>query len=394
MDLQILLVCPDQEPAMLLKAILSEMRMEVEYTASIARGMELLDEHQFDAIVIDYRGDPASNEFLEHLCKSHKNRSTMLIAVVDAEYNPRPIFGLGANFVLYRPLTSERTRLSLHAARSLMRRERRRSARTGVISTAKVSYAGAADVNVTMVDISKHGTLITTRNGLPDARKVYFEFALPGQKEVVRLAGEVAWQDFSGRTGVRFVDVPQASKRLIQGWLEQYGPAPNAELEPSRERESEPQPAREPELETQIITTPISLEEHSEESDEQPDTAGPDETNENNRRKGERLSCKVGAEVYCAGISIPNRCSLSDISEGGCYVEMPSPFPARSAVEIVIRTGDMKFRLKGQVLSSHPGFGMGVRFNFRDPAERQEILKLLALVSSDGTHAEQSEQSD
>jgi len=63
-------------------------------------------------------------------------------------------------------------------------------------------------------------------------------------------------------------------------------------------------------------------------------------------------------------------------------------------VEIVIRTGDMKFRLKGQVLSSHPGFGMGVRFNFRDPAERQEILKLLALVSSDGTHAEQSEQSD
>lgn len=384
MDLQILLVCPDQEPASLLTAILSEMGMEVEHTTSISRGLELLDEQLYDAIVLDYRADPASEEFLAHLCRSHKNRATMVIAVVDAEFNPRPIFGLGANFVLYRPLTSERTRLSLHAARSLMRRERRRSARARVTSTANISYPGAPELNATMVDISDGGTLITTRDGLPNARKVYFEFALPGQKQLVRLSGEVAWQDFSGRSGVKFLDVPQASRRLIQTWLEHNG-------------SEEPHGAvREPELIThdsakhQLIAHQTSDDEHPAETKTK--SASPDDSTANDRRGEERLPCKVGADVYAPGLSIPNRCSLSDISEGGCYVEMPSPFTGHSPVEIMIRTSDMKFKLKGQVLSSHPGFGMGVRFVFQDSAEREEILKLLAVISAEQTHA--TEQSD
>ena len=391
MDLQILLVCPDQEPASLLTAILSEMGMEVEHTTSISRGLELLDEQQYDAIVLDYRADKASEEFLAHLCRSLKNRATMLIAVVDAEFNPRPIFGLGANFVLYRPLTSERTRLSLHAARSLMRRERRRSGRARVSSTASVAYAGAPEMKATLVDISNGGTLITTRDGLPDARKVYFEFALPGQKQLVRLSGEVAWQDISGRSGIKFLDVPQASRRLIKVWLE------------SNEPELSHVPAREPELishervhhkptTTETIKTEIDLDEPGKSKAASQDDLGEgprEDMNENNRRGGERLPCKVGAEVYSAGTDVPNRCSLSDISEGGCYVEMPSPLLGRSPVEIVIRTSDMKFKLNGLVLSSHPGFGMGVRFVFRDSAEREEILKLLAVISAGTARAEQ-----
>jgi hypothetical protein len=34
------------------------------------------------------------------------------------------------------------------------------------------------------------------------------------------------------------------------------------------------------------------------------------------------------------------------------------------------------------VLATHPGFGMGVRFMFRDSGEREEILRLLAVLSS------------
>ena len=126
MDLRALVVCPDQDSASLLTLILSEMGMAVEHTPSISRGVELLDSQHYDAIVLDYRADPSSEEFLARLRHSAKNRASMLIAVVDSEFNARPVFGLGANFVLYRPLSSERTRISLRAARSLMRRERRR----------------------------------------------------------------------------------------------------------------------------------------------------------------------------------------------------------------------------------------------------------------------------
>src|SRR5208283_541935 len=75
---------------------------------------------------------------------------------------------------------------------------------------------------------SDGGTSIQTDKSLPHACKVYFEFALPGQQQLVRLSGEVAWQDASGRTGIRFLDVPQTSRRLMQAWLQQNNAQPAA----------------------------------------------------------------------------------------------------------------------------------------------------------------------
>ena len=103
--------------------------MAAEHTPSISRGLELVDSQHFDAIVLDYRADQSSDQFFARLRQSAKNRASLLIAVVDGNFNARPVFGLGANFVLYRPLSSERTRIRLRAARNLMRRERRRAPR-------------------------------------------------------------------------------------------------------------------------------------------------------------------------------------------------------------------------------------------------------------------------
>jgi len=370
MDLRALVVCPDQDSASLLTLILSELGMGVEHTPSISRGLELLDSERFDAIILDYRADQSSEEFLGRLRRSAKNRASMLIAVVDGEFNARPVFGLGANFVLYRPLSSERTRISLRAARGLMRRERRRSPRTPVSSTANVAYPGAPELNAVLTDLSDGGTSLHTDNRLPASCKVYFEFALPGQRQLVRLSGEVAWQDASGRTGIRFLDVPQSSRRLMQTWLQQNNAhaATGLPAQPSAGKSTATQslapqsrPVCEPRPEPQDATLV---------------------SNAGNRRGEHRYACKLGAEVYSLGTKVPNRCILSDISEGGCYVEMPSPLGGQSGVEILVRTADTKFKIRGQVLNTHPGFGMGVRFMLRDSAEREEILRLLAVLSA------------
>jgi CheY-like chemotaxis protein len=370
MDLRALVVCPDQDSASLLTLILSEMGMVVEHTPSISRGLELLDSQRFDAIVLDYRADQSSEEFLAHLRQSAKNRASMLIAVVDSEFNARPVFGLGANFVLYRPLSSERTRISLRAARGLMGRERRRAPRTPIHSSANVAYPGAPELNAVLTDLSDGGTSFQTTNRLPSASKVYFEFALPGQQQLVRLSGEVAWQDSSGRTGIRFLDVPKASRRLMQTWLQQNTARPATGLpdQSSAGQSSEAQPSA-----TQFRS------EHEPRSES---TDSAHLSNAGNRREEQRFACKFGAEVYRLGTTVPNRCNLSDISEGGCYVEMPTPLSGQSGVEILVRTADTKLRIRGQVLATHPGFGMGVRFMFRDSGEREEILRLLAVLST------------
>ena len=366
MDLRALVVCPDQDSAKLLSVVLSELGMTVEHTPSISRGFELVESQRFDAIVFDYRADQSSEEFLARLRLSAKNRSCLLIAVVDGGFNARPVFGLGANFVLYRPLSSERTRLSLRAACGLLRRERRRAPRARLNSTASVAYPGTPEINAVLTDLSDGGTSLQTANPLPSAAKVYFEFSLPGQRERVRLSGEVAWQDSTGRTGIRFLDVPQSSRRLMQSWLQQNAvatptatPASQSPVTPSQEIPATTSPS-----------APASM----------PSGKPALVSNAGNRRTERRLSCKVGAEIYRLGADVPNRVNLSDISEGGCYVEMPSPLSGRSGVEILVRTASTKLRIKGQVIATHPGFGMGVRFMFRDSAEREEVLRLLAVL--------------
>ena len=370
MDRRALVVCPDQDSASLLTLILSEMGMAAEHTPSISRGLELLDSQHFDAIILDYRADRSSEAFLARIRQSPKSRASMLIAIVDSEFNARPVFGLGANFVLYRPLSSERTRISLRAARGLLRRERRRAPRTPVSLTANVAYPGAPELNAVLADLSDGGTLIHTANRIPPACKVYFEFALPGQRQLVRLSGEVAWQDASGRTGIRFIDVPQSSRRLMQTWLQQNQantatglPArpPASKSSATHSFATQSRPGRDPNPEPKDATLV---------------------SNAGNRRGEYRRACKIGAEVYRLGTSVPNRCTLSDISEGGCYVEMPSPLAGEAGVEILVRTADTKLRIRGQVLATHPGFGMGVRFMFRDSVEREEVLRLLAVLSA------------
>jgi CheY-like chemotaxis protein len=360
MDLRALVVCPDDESAALITLVLSELGMASEHTASVTRAVELLDSRRFDVIILDYRADPSSAEFLTRLRQSRKNRGSMLIAVVDGEFNARPVFGLGANFVLYRPLSSERTRISLRAARSLMRRERRRAPRIPIQETANVSYPGGPELSALLNDLSDGGTSLQTPNRIPPACKIYFEFSLPGQQQLVRLSGEVAWQDATGRTGIRFIDVPQSSRRLMQTWMQQNSPmgaseSPEAPQATNSSRFSSDGPEAK---ESKLVT------------------------NAGNRRGELRLTCKLGAEVYRIGSTVPHRCTLSDISEGGCYVEMPSPLSGESGLEIVLRTADTKLRIRGEVLTIHPGFGMSVRFVFRDSTEREEILRLLAILAA------------
>jgi hypothetical protein len=72
---------------------------------------------------------------------------------------------------------------------------------------------------------------------------------------------------------------------------------------------------------------------------------------------------------------------LTDISAGGCYVEMPTPFPAGTQVEIVVRTQEMKLKTHGVVQSTHPGFGMGVQLTLQSEDDRDQVQLLIRLLS-------------
>jgi PilZ domain len=95
------------------------------------------------------------------------------------------------------------------------------------------------------------------------------------------------------------------------------------------------------------------------------------------RRQFARHPCQIQAEVTIAGESTGVAGRITDISLGGCYVEMYSPFPVDTEMRLALQLEDRTAELSGRVRSSQTGCGMGVAFTAMS-AENFEMLRHLA----------------
>jgi hypothetical protein len=381
MTLSSLLVCVDEAAAQTLRSALEELRIQVELCPDAVRAAVRLAQDRFDLLVVDCKAKAEVVSILHECRSSRANESTLAVVVADQE-DIRDMFSLGVNFVLYRPLAYDRVMSSLRAAQALLYRDKRGKARAAVHTHATIDYAGGEQEKATLVDLSEDGMAVNFGKRLPTASKVYFQFQLPGQTARVRLSGQVVWQDWNGRAGVQYVDVPKTSRRILQEWLQKsLADATKRELaEESVEVEHSIRPGKDAKADMQVV---------EEEQSKKPDTKGRNEkavarlrAEPGNRRGQTRYACRLGAEVYQQGSSVRNYCHLSDLSPGGCYLEMPLAFPTGSAVEITVRTQEMKLRLSGSVKASHPGYGMGISFTLNSKDERQGVQQLIDFVAA------------
>jgi len=368
MALTSLIVCSDASCVEVLQSILAALEIQAECHPDVSQIQGLLDHRPFDVIIVDFVKEREAAVILQRVRSSPVNRPTLVVALVGSENDVRQIFALGTNFVLYNPISPERARASLRAARSLMRRERRRTARASAYIPTTLDYANIEKAQATLLDLGEEGLSLQSEHKLPPRCKLYFQFNLPSSPTLVRLSGEVVWQDSAGRVGIRFADVPQSSRRILRDWLrESLAVANNAGA-------SAPGPIPPPPHKPRPAASRVD------------DGLARFRTSPGNRRGGARHACRLGADVYRLGESVPHRCSLSDISSGGGYVEMPSPFSPGQAVEIRVRTPDLKLRVQGMVQAVHPGFGMGIRFTLRtseDHDQVEHLIRLLAEVKPD-----------
>jgi hypothetical protein len=90
------------------------------------------------------------------------------------------------------------------------------------------------------------------------------------------------------------------------------------------------------------------------------------------RRKTPRVNCDVPVQLLPTG-EANMWGKASDISLGGCFVEMAIPLKSEARFEISLWLGNTKLRLRGEVASTAPGYGIGVRFMEVTP-EQQQIL--------------------
>jgi len=95
------------------------------------------------------------------------------------------------------------------------------------------------------------------------------------------------------------------------------------------------------------------------------------------RRNSPRVKCVNSAEVYLAGENAPIRTRTSDLSVGGCFLEMPNPLPERTQVRIALWVEDFKLWTGAEVVSSTPGFGIGVKFTEMTEQDKSQLRHFL-----------------
>ena len=81
----------------------------------------------------------------------------------------------------------------------------------------------------------------------------------------------------------------------------------------------------------------------------------------------------------------PIRCQLTDLSLGGCYLEISSPFPAASRVTLSMRAAGVEVHAQGVVRIMHPDKGMGVEFTQATPEHRAALEKFVGVLTENRT---------
>jgi DNA-binding response OmpR family regulator len=227
-----LLVLTDDSTAERLRQILAEFQVESEYCSESHVANEKLAERRYDAVIVDLEDQSAAASILEQVRQSQISKNAVTISLLDDKSLVRRAFGMGANFILYKPIAEEPARASLRAAIALLKRERRRSFRVPVQLPVTLSWHGAPEVEGIMLDLSENGMDVLSAQPLQQSQALHVHFSLPDLSQI-GATGQVAWANSNGQAGVEFVDFPDGQKQIVQDWLSANAPeGPPPEPEP------------------------------------------------------------------------------------------------------------------------------------------------------------------
>jgi c-di-GMP-binding flagellar brake protein YcgR len=312
MSLKSLVLCSDEKIVRVLRRTLGDLEIGVELCTDADSALRKLTRQRYEAIIVDI-ADDGSADVLRSARSAPCNKQAVAVAIVDAIIGLKAVFAIGAHFVLYKPVSSERAKSSFRAARALMKRERRRNVRVAVqVPVVIRSTELGVNMKVTTTDLSEGGMAVSVPNRKRPSGKCQVAFTLPGTETALELPAEFAWEGTSAQAGLRFLQVSPDATRQLRDWLGKNSP-----------------------------------------DAEQDDP--------------------------------PIRCQLTDLSLGGCYLDLASPFPVSSRVTLSMKAASAEFRAEGVVRVMHPDKGMGVEFTQTSPEHRAAVEKFLGVLSENRT---------
>jgi len=99
------------------------------------------------------------------------------------------------------------------------------------------------------------------------------------------------------------------------------------------------------------------------------------------RRKHPRLKCMNSAELFPEGEEAKIWGKAVDLSLGGCFIEMPIPLREGTKLKMGLWVKEEKLKLSAKVVSSRPGFGVGVQFTEISPEDTAKLQTFLRSIT-------------
>jgi DNA-binding response OmpR family regulator len=223
--LQSLLLCADDKVVRVLRRVLSEMEIAVEHCSDPDSATRLLTRQRFEAVIVDCTAPEIASKVLSGTRSAPVNRRAITVAILeaataaDSQAALKRAFAMGSHFVLFKPISIERTRASFRAVRALMKRERRRHARIPIeIPVEFFTEHESASIRANTLDLGENGVAVNTRGRrLPPSFQL--KLSLPGAGVHIECGGEVAWE--GGQSlGIRFCNVAMETKDQLKQWVE------------------------------------------------------------------------------------------------------------------------------------------------------------------------------
>ena len=89
------------------------------------------------------------------------------------------------------------------------------------------------------------------------------------------------------------------------------------------------------------------------------------------RRLHPRYTVQIQIELREEGNDVPMRLVTTDLSRGGCYVQMMIQFPLGTRLQATLWLDGYPIVIRGLVVTRHPQFGNGIMFmEFEGQAEQ------------------------
>ncbi len=231
MGLTALILCSDEKIVRVVRRVLADLDIQAECCTEPSAALRKLTRQRFEALIVDC-SEASFQEVLRSARSAPRNGRAVAIAIADPALALKSAFDLGAHFVLYKPVTSERAKLSFRAARALMKTERRRNTRIAVRIPVVLESGRGTRHKLTTEDLGEGGMAVSLPQGTKTAGVWKATFTLPDSTGTQEVSAELAWEGRERQAGLRFLNVPPEAASAIQSWMKRSSPDLDADDPP------------------------------------------------------------------------------------------------------------------------------------------------------------------